>query len=62
MFGLGQRIEISPMSGLSNVRLLARAATATTDADDGLCDHVFAAAKQSDHTFADAEVHALCAA
>jgi 2-isopropylmalate synthase len=59
LFGLSQRIEISPMSGLSNVRhWLARHGYV---ADDGLCEHVFAAAKRADHTFTDAEVHALCA-
>lgn len=59
LFGLAQRIEISPMSGLSNVRhWLARQGY---DAEDeGLCQHVFAAAKRGDHTFRDAEVHALC--
>lgn len=59
LFGLGQRIEISPMSGLSNVRYwLARHGYDAND--EGLCHHVFAAAKQSDHTFTDAEVHSLC--
>lgn len=61
LFGLHQRIEISPMSGLSNVRhWLDR--HGYDGSDDGLCQHVFEAAKRSDHTFSDAEVHALCAA
>ncbi|HEV2130078.1 MAG TPA: hypothetical protein VGR27_03190, partial [Longimicrobiaceae bacterium] len=61
LFGLGQRIEISPMSGLSNVRYwLAHQGYDT--ADEGLCQHVFDAAKRADHTFSDAEVHALCSA
>lgn len=60
MFGLAQIIEISPMSGLSNVRFwLAR--HGYNAEDEGLCEHVFAAAKQTDHTFTDDEVHALCA-
>ncbi|MBA2245116.1 MAG: 2-isopropylmalate synthase [Gemmatimonadetes bacterium] len=61
LFGLGQRIEISPMSGLSNVRYwLAHHGYDT--ADEGLCLHVFEAAKRADHTFSDAEVHDLCSA
>jgi 2-isopropylmalate synthase len=60
-FGLHQVIEISPMSGLSNVRYWLR--THGYDADDeGLCHFVFEAAKRSDHTFTDAEVAALCTA
>jgi 2-isopropylmalate synthase len=59
-FGLHQRIEISPMSGVSNVRYWLR--VHGYDADDAaLCEHVFGAAKKSDHTFTDAEVHELCA-
>jgi 2-isopropylmalate synthase len=61
MFGLCQRIEISPMSGLSNVRYWLRK-HGYEGADDGLCEYVLAAAKRSDHTFADEEVHALCVA
>ena len=60
MFGLRQRIEISPMSGLSNVRYWLRTHGYAAD-DEGLCEHIFAAAKQSDHTFSDAELHTLCA-
>jgi isopropylmalate/homocitrate/citramalate synthase len=58
-FGLSQRIEISHMSGISNVRywLLAHG----YGADDALANHIFEAAKQCDRTFSDAEVHALCA-
>lgn len=59
LFGLGQRIEISPMSGISNVRYwLSRHGYA---ADEGLCEYVFSAAKRCDHTLRDDEVHALCA-
>ncbi|MEJ7809138.1 MAG: LeuA family protein [Gemmatimonadaceae bacterium] len=57
-FGLTQRIEIGPVSGLSNVRwwLEQRGYDA---ADDGLCQHVFAAAKLADHVFCDDEVLTL---
>jgi isopropylmalate/homocitrate/citramalate synthase len=60
LFGLRQIIEISPMSGLSNVRYWLRSHGYDT-ADDGLSQHVFEAAKRADHTFRDDEVHALCA-
>ncbi|HEX9939886.1 MAG TPA: hypothetical protein VGB15_22315, partial [Longimicrobium sp.] len=58
-FGLSQKIEISPMSGISNVRYWLNAHG--LGADEGLASHVFAAAKKCDHTFTDAEVLALCA-
>jgi isopropylmalate/homocitrate/citramalate synthase len=58
-FGLRQVIEISPMSGLSNVRYWLRM-HGYDAADEGLAVHVFEAAKTADHTFTDAEVHALC--
>jgi len=53
--GLEQQIEISPVSGLSNVRFwLARHGH---DAEDGeLCDAVFALAKQCDHTLSRVEI------
>jgi 2-isopropylmalate synthase len=61
MVGLRQRIEISAMSGLSNVRYwLERNGYA--GATDALCDYIFAEAKRRDRTFDDAEVHALCEA
>ncbi|HEX5724103.1 MAG TPA: LeuA family protein [Longimicrobiaceae bacterium] len=60
-FGLHQVIEISPMSGLSNVRYWLRVHGFDAD-DEGLCTHVFEAAKRADHTFTDDEVRALCAA
>ena len=60
LFGLRQRIEISHMSGISNVRYwLAQHGYDTSD--EGLCSHVFEAAKRCDHTFADEEAHQLCA-
>ena len=57
-FGLTQRIEIGPVSGLSNVRwwLEERGYDA---GDDGLCQHVFAAAKRTDHVLRDDEVLSL---
>ncbi len=60
-FGLHQVIEISPMSGISNVRYWLRA-HGYDPSDEGLCSHVFEAAKTCDHTFTDDEVHALCRA
>ncbi len=61
LFGMRQRIEISPMSGLSNVRYWL--AQHGYDAEDeGLCQHLLEAAKQTDHTFSDREAHALCGA
>jgi isopropylmalate/homocitrate/citramalate synthase len=60
-FGLAQRIEIGHMSGISNVRHWLRAHGYDV-ADEGLCSHVFEAAKTCDHTFTDNEVHALCSA
>lgn len=60
LFGMGQQIEIGPMSGISNVRhWLARNGYDT--ADERLCARVLEAAKRTDHTFSYAEVHALCA-
>ncbi|HEV7589688.1 MAG TPA: LeuA family protein [Longimicrobium sp.] len=59
-FGLSQRIEISPMSGISNVRYWLRAHGLGDD--EALAAHVFEAAKSCDHTYSDAEVLALCAA
>jgi 2-isopropylmalate synthase len=59
-FGLSQRIEISPMSGLSNVRHWLEH-HGYDSADDALCQHLFAAAKKTDHTLTDQEIHELCA-
>jgi 2-isopropylmalate synthase len=60
-FGLHQVIEISPMSGLSNVQYWLRVHGYDVS-DEGLCNHVFEAAKKGDHTFSDDEVHDLCRA
>jgi len=59
-FGLRQKIEISPMSGISNVRYWLRAHG--FGEDEALAAHVFECAKTCDHTYTDAEVFALCAA
>jgi isopropylmalate/homocitrate/citramalate synthase len=59
LFGLHQKIEISPMSGLSNVRYWLKVHGFDHE-DEALCSHVFEAAKTADHTFSDAEVAALC--
>ena len=59
LFGLRQQIEISPMSGLSNVRYWLKVHGFDHE-DDGLCGHVFEAAKTADHTFTDDEVASLC--
>ncbi|HWK89773.1 MAG TPA: LeuA family protein [Longimicrobium sp.] len=61
LFGLRQKIEISPMSGLSNVRYWLRVHGYDAD-DEGLAAHVFEACKTCDHTFTDDEVHTLCRA
>jgi 2-isopropylmalate synthase len=61
LFGLSQKIEISPMSGISNVRHWLTK-HGYEGAGDALCEHVLAEAKRADHTFTDAEVHAICAA
>ena len=54
-FGLGQTIEVGPSSGLSNVRcwLEEHGYDAT---DDAMCQHIFQAAKYSDHTLSDDEL------
>ncbi|MEN8144553.1 MAG: 2-isopropylmalate synthase [Gemmatimonadota bacterium] len=56
-FGLEQTIEISPVSGLSNVRFWL--GEHGYDAEDkGLCDAVFGLAKRTDHTLAAEEIEA----
>jgi 2-isopropylmalate synthase len=59
-FGLSQRIEISPMSGISNVRYWLRAHGFGDD--EALAGYVFECAKTCDHTYSVTEVLALCAA
>src|SRR5688500_8653512 len=57
-FGLGQRIDISPVSGLSNVRcwLEEHGYDAT---DDALCQRIFDAAKRMNRVIRDDELHAM---
>jgi isopropylmalate/homocitrate/citramalate synthase len=59
MVGLRQRIEISPMSGLSNVRYWLET-HGYPGATEALCEYIFAEAKRCERTFTDEEVHALC--
>lgn len=53
--GLEQRIEISPVSGLSNVRYWLES-HGRDPADDALATALFELAKHSDHTLTDAEI------
>jgi len=56
--GLEQRIDISPVSGLSNVKYWL--STHGYDAEnDAACTRLFDAAKRTDRTLSDAECHAL---
>jgi 2-isopropylmalate synthase len=56
-FGLRQRIEISPVSGLSNVRYWLEE-NGYDPEDERLCAAVFDLAKRSDHTLTEAEIGA----
>ena len=57
-FGLVQRIDISPQSGISNVKCWLE--EHGYDPEDGrTADALFQAAKRSDHTLADEECHRL---
>ncbi|MGH7457691.1 MAG: LeuA family protein [Longimicrobiaceae bacterium] len=60
VFGMSQKIEISPMSGLSNVRYWLRE-NGYDAGDEALQRRLFDAAKQTDRTFSDEELHQLCA-
>ena len=60
LFGRRQRIEIGHMSGISNVRHWL-GEHGFDRGDEALCQHVFEAAKQCNHTFRDEEVRSLCA-
>jgi hypothetical protein len=56
--GLEQRIDISPVSGLSNVQYWL--STHGYDAEnEAACTRLFDAAKRTDRTLSDAECHAL---
>jgi 2-isopropylmalate synthase len=60
LFGLKQRIDISHVSGMSNVRhwLAEHGYDAT---DEGLAQHVFGLAKRTSRVLSDDEIHAACA-
>ncbi|MGH7475079.1 MAG: LeuA family protein [Longimicrobiales bacterium] len=59
-FGRHQRIEVSHVSGMSNVKCWLGEHGYDT-ADTALCDFVFELAKSTDHVLSDAELHARCA-
>jgi len=59
MVGRTQRIEVGPMSGLSNVKYWLKQHGFDPD-DEVLCNRIFSAAKQTDHTLTDGEVRAIC--
>jgi 2-isopropylmalate synthase len=61
MVGRRQKIEVGPMSGLSNVRYWLREHGYDPD-DRELCDRIFRAAKKTDHTLTEGELEALCSA
>jgi 2-isopropylmalate synthase len=59
LVGRRQKIEVGPMSGLSNVKYWLR--THGYDSDDAdLCDRIFQAAKRTDRTLTEGELEALC--
>jgi 2-isopropylmalate synthase len=59
LFGLNQRIDISHVSGMSNVKhwLEEHGFDAS---DDGLCQHLFSIAKRANRVLADDELRAYC--
>ncbi len=57
-FGMKQTIDISPVSGLSNVKCWLED-HGYDPADEALCQRLFAAAKSADRTLPDAECHRL---
>lgn len=59
MVGRKQLIEIGPMSGMANVKFWLREHGHDQD-DQELCDRIFKAAKQADHTLTEKELDALC--
>jgi len=59
LVGRHQSIEIGPMSGLSNVKYWLGERGYDPD-DETLCDRIFRAAKQTDHTLTEGELEALC--
>lgn len=59
-FGARQRIEISPVSGLSNVKCWLEE-HGYDASDEAVCDRLFQAAKRTDRVLTEAECHALVA-
>jgi 2-isopropylmalate synthase len=59
MVGRRQRIEVGPMSGLSNVRYWLEE-RGRDPSDDALVRRLFDAAKSTDHTLSEEELDALC--
>jgi 2-isopropylmalate synthase len=57
-FGLKQRIEISPVSGISNVKCWLEEHGYDPN-DSALCDRLFGAAKASDRALTDADCHRI---
>jgi isopropylmalate/homocitrate/citramalate synthase len=60
MFGLHQRIDISHVSGMSNVKFWL-AEHGYDAGDEGLAQHVFGLAKQTSRVLTDEEIRAACA-
>jgi isopropylmalate/homocitrate/citramalate synthase len=60
LFGMKQRIEISHVSGMSNVKHWL-AENGYDAGDEGLCQHVFGLAKKTDRVLTAAEIHHCCA-
>ena len=61
LFGRKQKIDVSHMSGMSNVKFWL-AENGYDAANDALCQQVFALAKGTDHALTDDEIHACCQA
>ncbi|HEX6589674.1 MAG TPA: LeuA family protein [Longimicrobiales bacterium] len=61
MFGRRQQIDISHMSGMSNVKCWLEE-HGYDASDDALARHLFEHAKKTDHTLSTDECHAACAA
>jgi 2-isopropylmalate synthase len=59
LFGRRQQIEVSHVSGMSNVKYWL-AEHGYNASDDALCQHVFSLAKQTDHALTDEEIHGSC--
>jgi 2-isopropylmalate synthase len=60
LFGLTQQIDISHVSGMSNVRHWL-AEHGYDAGDEGLCQHVFELAKRTSRVLTEAEIRACCA-